>query len=113
MSVLHHALTEYLRTRRALGTRLRWPESSLRKFVDFIEAEGEDFVTISSAMRWAIQPAGVQRATHARRLGIVRGFALWLQATDTRTQVPPHGSLIFACATAPPAPAHLYRPRNR
>ncbi len=93
MSVLHHALTEYLRTRRALGTKLGWPESSLRKFVDFIEAEGEDFVTTSSAMRWAIQPAGVQRATHARRLGIVRGFALWLQATDTRTQVPPHGAL--------------------
>jgi len=93
MSALHRALTESLQTRRALGTKLGWPESSLRQFVDFIEAEGEDFVTIASAVRWAIQPVGVQRATHARRLGIVRGFALWLQATDTRTQVPPQGVL--------------------
>ena len=49
-----------------------------------------EFVTIDVAMRWAVQPSGVQRATHARRLGIVRGFAAWLQATDMRTQVPPH-----------------------
>ncbi len=27
MSALHDALTEYLATRRALGTRLGWPES--------------------------------------------------------------------------------------
>ena len=93
MSALHDALTEYLQTRRALGTKLAWPESSLRRFVDFIEAEGQEFVTTEIAVRWAIQSAGVQRATHARRLGIIRGFAVWLQATDTRTQVPPHGLL--------------------
>lgn len=109
MSVLHHALTEYLRTRRALGTKLRWPESSLRQFVDFIEAEGEDFVTTSSAVRWAIQPAGVQRATHARRLGIVRGFALWLQAADIRTQVPPHG--VLPARRRRPLP-HIYSDRE-
>jgi len=90
MSALHDSLTGYLATRRALGTKLKWPESSLRQFVDFIEAEGGEFVTTESAVRWAIQPADVQRATHTRRLEIVRGFAAWLQATDPRTQVPPH-----------------------
>jgi integrase len=89
MSALHDPLTEYLATRRALGTKLRWPESSLRRFVDFVEADGAQFVTTELAMRWVVQSVGVQRATHARRLGIVRGFAAWLQATDTRTQVPP------------------------
>ena len=93
MSALHHALTEYLQVRRVLGTKLKWPGSSLRQFVDFIEAEGEDFVTTASAVRWAIQPAGLQPATYARRLGIVRGFALWLHAIDPRTQVPPRGVL--------------------
>lgn len=89
MSPLHDALTDYLATRRALGTQLRWPESSLRRFVDFAEAEGAEFITTDIAVRWAVQPAAVKRATHARRLGIVRGFAAWLQATDRRTQVPP------------------------
>lgn len=89
MSALHEALTEYLEARRALGTQLSWPESSLRKFVDFVEAEGAEFVTTALAVRWALKSVGVQPATHARRLGIVRHFAAWLQATDTRTQVPP------------------------
>jgi integrase len=89
MSGLHDALTDYLATRRALGTQLKWPESSLRKFVDLVETEGAEFVSTELAVRWAVQPAGGQRATHARRLAIVRGFASWLQATDARTQVPP------------------------
>jgi integrase len=89
MSGLHDALTDYLATRRALGTQLKWPESSLRKFVDYVETAGAEFVSTELAVRWAVQPMGVQRATHARRLAIVRGFAMWLQATDARTQVPP------------------------
>jgi integrase len=105
VSALHDALTEYLQTRRALGTKLAWPESSLRRFVDFTEAEGEEFVTTEIAVRWATQPAGVQRATHARRLGIVRGFAVWLQATDSRTQVPPHG--VVPARRRRPLP-HIY-----
>jgi hypothetical protein len=44
-SIRFDAQTEYLATRRALGTQLRWPESSLRRFVNFVEAEGADFVT--------------------------------------------------------------------
>ena len=51
MSVLHDALTEYLAMRRALGTQLKWPESSLRKFVDFVEAEGAEFLTTEFAVR--------------------------------------------------------------
>ncbi len=93
MSTLHDALTEYLATRRALGTELKWPGSSLRKFVDFVESERAEFVTTELALRWALAPVGVQRATHARRLDIVRGFAVWLRGIDPRTQIPPPGLL--------------------
>lgn len=109
MSALHDALTDYLATRRALGTQLKWPESSLRKFIDFVEVQGLDFVTTDVALRWAVQPVGVQRATHARRLGIVRGFAVWLQATDARTQVPPHG--LIPTGQRRPVP-HIYSDRE-
>ena len=109
MSALHDALTEYLATRRALGTQLRWPESSLRRFVDFVEAEGAEFVTTDLAVRWAVLPVDVLRATHARRLGIVRGFATWLQATDARTQVPPQR--ILPGGQRRPTP-HIYSDRE-
>src|SRR6266487_2301534 len=42
MSGLHDALTDYLATRRALGTQLKWPEPSLRKFVDYVETAGAE-----------------------------------------------------------------------
>jgi integrase len=109
MSALHDALTEYLAMRRALGTQLKWPESSLRRFVDFVAAEGAEIVTTELALRWAVQAEGVQRATHARRLAIVRGFAVWLQATDARTQVPPQR--LLPAAHRRPAP-HIYSDRE-
>lgn len=93
MTTLHDALTNYLATLRALGTQHRWPATSLRRFIDFVEGEGAEFVTTAIALRWATLPVGVKDATRARRLGIVRGFATWLHATDPRTQVPPQGLL--------------------
>ena len=105
MSALHDALSEYLATRRALGTQLMWPGSSLRKLVDFVEAEGAEFLTTELAMRWTFQSVGVQRATHARRLGMVRAFAVWLQASDARTQVPPLG--LVPARHSRPEP-HIY-----
>ncbi len=45
-------------------------------------AERAEFLTTELAVRWAVRSAGVQHATHARRLAIVRAFAVWLQATD-------------------------------
>jgi site-specific recombinase XerD len=36
-----------------------------------------------------MDPKGVQRATWARRLGMVRRFAAWLSTVDVRTEIPP------------------------
>jgi integrase len=109
MSALHNSLSEYLATRRALGTQLKWPASSLRRFVDFVESEGAEFVTTELAMRWSTQSVGVQRATLARRLGIVRGFATFLQAMDSRTQVPPQR--LLPAGRRRPTP-HIYTDRE-
>ena len=88
MSVLHEALSQYVATVRALGTELRWPAGILRRFVDFLEREEAEFITSDLAVRWATDPVGVQPATWARRLCIVRRFAIWMHATDPRTQIP-------------------------
>jgi integrase len=89
MTDLHAALGEYLCMRRALGTQLKWPESCLRQFVDFLITQDTDVVTTALALHWTFQPVGLQPATYARRLGIVRAFACWLQASDPRTEIPP------------------------
>jgi integrase len=90
MSALRDALMQYVAVRRALGTKLQEPARTLGQFVDSLDIQGMEFITTELTLRWAMQPNGVQRATWARRLSMVRRFAVWLSAVDSRTQVPPH-----------------------
>ena len=93
MSQLREAAERYLQLRRNLGCQLRETGRLLEDFLAFAEREGASHVTTDLALRWAQQPAGVQPATWASRLRIVRRFALWLSAADRRTEVPPPGLL--------------------
>src|SRR5438105_1374504 len=89
MRTMGEALTEYVAVRRALGAQLREPAVTLGHFVAFLERQGAAFITTELALRWAMSPVDVQRATWARRLSQVRRFATWLHAHDARTQIPP------------------------
>jgi len=54
---LEQALNDYLHIRRRLGFQLREPESLLRNFVMFLQAEGASYITRELAVRWATEPA--------------------------------------------------------
>lgn len=90
MSPLLDSLRQYVALRRALGTKLQEPARTLEHFVEFLERNKSEFITSELALRWAMEPELVQRATWARRLGMVRRFAAWLSTIDARTEVPPH-----------------------
>ena len=100
MSTLKHALDEYLTLRRALGYKLYEDGLLLQQFVQFAESEKVDFITTRLALHWATQPVHVQPARHAKRLSIVRSFAKYRSASDSRTEVPPANLL----------PYRVYRP---
>jgi integrase/recombinase XerD len=93
MSKLREACEQYLQLRRNLGCQLRETGRLLQNFLAFAEREGASHVTTDLALRWAQQPSGVQPATWASRLQMVRRLAIWLSATDRRTEVPPAGLL--------------------
>ena len=95
MSVLTTALAEYLSIRRALGFKLYDAGFCLPQFIAFVEAEGVEFITTELAVRWAMLPAQASPAHWARRLGIVRQFAQYCCALDTRTEVPPQQLLPY------------------
>jgi len=105
MKSLRDALPEYLAIRRALGTRLKEGGIALSHFLEFMEAEGAEVITLQIALRWAMLPADVQKATWARRLGQVRGFASWRSSFDPRTEVPPDRMLGARRLRNPP---HIY-----
>jgi len=95
MSQLRQAVEEYLQLRRSLGFRLRGPGRLLHSFVAFAEREKATHLTADLALRWAQQPADARPATWAVRLQTVRRFAVWLSASDRRTEVPPAGLLPY------------------
>jgi integrase len=93
MSTLRQASEQYLQLRRNLGYKLSGVSCLLQNFVAFAERQGASHVTTDLALRWAQQPSGVQPVTWASRLRVVRRFAVWLSASDRRTEVPPPGLL--------------------
>jgi integrase len=93
MSQIRQAVEEYLQLRRGLGFQLRGPGRLLHRFAAFAEQQKATHLTTALALRWAQQPADAKPATWAVRLQTVRRFAIWLGASDGRTEVPPAGLL--------------------
>jgi integrase/recombinase XerD len=89
MSGLRQHVDEYLRLRRALGFKLREEERVLGQLVGYLENAGAETVSSELAIRWARVPVGVHPNHWAKRLGIARGFAAYLQTIDPTTQIPP------------------------
>jgi integrase len=88
MTSLHRAVDEYLGLRRALGHKLEREGRWLPDFATYLATHGTDHITTTLALQWATQPATGAPEYLAKRLGMVRRFALHLSARDPRTEVP-------------------------
>ncbi|MGH8132469.1 MAG: tyrosine-type recombinase/integrase [Steroidobacteraceae bacterium] len=106
MSSLRTAFDEYLAVRRALGYKLRLEGRLMRRFVDFAEREGADYITTELALKWATQPTHARPAQWANRLGMVRRFARYCSPNDSRTIVPPPDLLPYQYRRVAPS---IYR----
>jgi integrase len=78
----------YLASRRKLGYAMRSAELLLDfgRFAD-CTALGQP-LTAALALQWATAVPKARRATHAGRLGMVRGFARYCAVLDPRTHIP-------------------------
>ncbi len=88
MSALRESLQRYLSIRRALGYQMKREGLVLPSFVDFLESQGNNFITAELALQWATRSANASPTTRSRQLCMVRGFAKHLSATDLRTEIP-------------------------
>ncbi len=66
MNTLRQALNEYLALRQAMGFKLQEESRLLPRFIDFLDAHGETFITTDMAVRWATQCRTTQPAEWAR-----------------------------------------------
>ena len=82
-------LDNYLALRRATGFQLRVQEVHLRNYVKFATDRGDTLLRTQTALDWAaLAPSASQRGN---RLDVVRIFARYAKAEDSRHEVPPHG----------------------
>jgi integrase/recombinase XerD len=102
MNTLIEAIQDYVRMRQGLGFKFIQAEYLLKDFAAFIDARGAIRVTTQLAMQWATQPVGVQSATWAKRLSVVRGFARYRSSIDVRTEIPERALLPSRSRRAKP-----------
>lgn len=103
MSALEQHLEEYLRLRRMLGHGLAEAHRLLPRFVEHLDANDMEFVTIEAALAWSLEPrvpAGSVVPGH--RMMVVRGFARYLSGIDLRTEIPPAGLVRIPRRWRPP-----------
>jgi len=74
--------------RRALGYKLEAHGRLLPQFVEFLEQRDATVITTALALEWAIEPRDASVVWWHQRLAVVRGFARYLQASDSRHEVP-------------------------
>jgi len=91
MSTLADQVAEYLALRRCLGFVLKREEQLLGQFVAYFEAAGAENLRSELAIAWAQLPT-TSPNQWAKRLGIVRRFAIYLRTIDDTVEVPPSGS---------------------
>jgi integrase/recombinase XerD len=103
MSALGRHLDEYLRLRRLLGHDLADAARLLPRFVEHLERNQAEVVTIEAAVAWALEPQAPAGSTvWGRRMMAVRGFARYLAGIDPRTEVPPAGLIPICRRWRPP-----------
>ena len=93
MSALAQGIRDYLELRQGLGFKLSDTARYLPNFARFLDEQGASYITTPLAIRWATQPATAGQTQWARRLTMVRLFALYWSAHDPRTEVPPAGAI--------------------
>ncbi len=84
---LQDHVARYVALRRHLGAKLVAVERMLLDYASYAGIRGDTFTQASGMLAWASEAGspGEKR----KRLGAVRGFALWLHAEDQRHEAPP------------------------
>jgi integrase len=93
MSKLRQALPNYLKLRRSLGYKLQRAEKLLQQFLEYLEAAEAETITTEHALAWACQAKRTESTWRSQRLGVIRGFAEYLQNVDIKAEVPPRDLL--------------------
>lgn len=104
MNTLRRALQEYLELRRGLGFKLDTLEHLAGQYCDWLAAHGKtDSFNLDDAITWARLPADAAHHWWGMRLGAIRTFAAYLNATGFDVPIIPAGLLPATSRRAAPS----------
>ncbi len=109
MSTLNTHVEDYLALRRALGFKLEREGRWLAELAAYVDAAGAWTLTSELAIAWASQRASARPNGWAKRLGVARKFATYLQTIVPSTEIPPPG--VFPARRHRPTP-YLWSPQD-
>lgn len=108
--LLQARVKAYLELRQSFGYRTSAHQHALQSFARYLATQEQPWpIRAEAALDWARQASARCLQTGAKaRLGIVRGFLVYLKAFEPGTEVPPSG--LVAGIRRPNA--HLYSPQQ-
>lgn len=92
---LAHELDRYLSIRRSLGYDLATSGRILRRFVQYADSQGAEYVTTDLFQRWQAVFGDARRSTWGARFTVVRLFSQWLHCLDAAHEVLPRGLIPY------------------
>lgn len=109
MTTLKSHVDDYLGLRRALGFKLEREGQWLAELAAHVDAAGAGTLTSELAIAWASERASAGPNGWAKRLGVARKFATYLQTILPATEIPPPG--VFPARRHRPTP-YLWSPQD-
>lgn len=77
---LRVSAVEYLAWRRAMGYRLARHDGLIGQFLDYLDEQHENRISVERALAWACLPGDTRARWHTARLAAIRGFAAHVHA---------------------------------
>ena len=94
-------VARYVAMRKKFGCCFTGNARLLQSFARFAEARNETLIHSETALAWATSSVASSPAHCAEKLRVVRAFACWLHAQDTRHEVPPRDVLRLTSVQRP------------
>ncbi len=93
MANMSHIVARYVATQQQFGRCFTENARLLQSFARFAESRGETLIYRETALAWATSSAASSPQYCAEKLRVVRNFARWAHARDTRHEIPLHDVL--------------------